>query len=430
MKSAKELPQKDIDAKESVAIKALEERTAHHEKQSARTGSADSKWLSLVRASGTAADKIAAATVLAQEDPVANLRSLEHLLALLEKARVKGGKRGAVQAVGALTELFRDALLPPNRKLKYFSEQPLGASGDAPNERKRLLYWHVEDLVKRAYARFVNALDALSRDPLPVLKEKSVKAAFELLKSRPENERALLAVLVNKLGDPQRRTASNAAHLLLELVSKEHPAMKRVVAREVETFCFRKGVGLKAQYYAAVLLNQFPLSHAGDGERLAAQLVEFYFALFQALHRRSREALESGQREGEAPGDKKGASDKKGRWRDGAAKGAAARGAAAAAEAAGAAAAEAAGAEPLARASKPAGWCITASRARLPRPWAPAWTRASCPRSLPGSTARFRTWTATRLSRWWKKCRRLSSPSRTRPTLAAHSRRSRSCCSS
>jgi ribosome biogenesis protein MAK21 len=30
VKNAKELPQKDIHAKESVAIKALEERTAHH----------------------------------------------------------------------------------------------------------------------------------------------------------------------------------------------------------------------------------------------------------------------------------------------------------------------------------------------------------------------------------------------------------------
>ena len=109
-KSAKELPQREIDAKEDAARKALEERVAMHEKQASRSGSADSKWLKLVRTSGTAADKIAAATVLAQEDPVANMKSLETLLALLEKARVKGGKRGAVQAVQALQELFRDAL--------------------------------------------------------------------------------------------------------------------------------------------------------------------------------------------------------------------------------------------------------------------------------------------------------------------------------
>lgn len=319
-KSAKELPQREMDAKEEVARKALEERVATHEKQASRSGSADSKWLKVVRTSGTAADKIAAATVLAQEDPVANMKSLETLLALLEKARVKGGKRGAVQAVAALQELFRDALLPPDRKLKYFSEQPLEKSGAGPLERKRLLYWYIEDMIKRAYTRFVNALDALSRDPLEVLKEKSVKAAYDMLKCRPEQERGLLNILVNKLGDPHRRTASNAAHLLLELVSKDHPAMKRVVAREVETFCFRRGVGLKAQYYAAVLLNQFPLNHTSEGEKLAAQLVEFYFSVFQILHKRSKEEAENGGAAADGD-DAKGSKDKKQRWRDGAKKG-------------------------------------------------------------------------------------------------------------
>ena len=127
-KAAKELSQADVDAKEAIAAKALEERAANYERVAARSGSAETKWLKLVRTQGTAADKIAAATVLAQEDPVANLKSLESLLALLEKARVKGGKRGAVQAIAALQELFRDALLPPDRKLRYFSEQPLAAS--------------------------------------------------------------------------------------------------------------------------------------------------------------------------------------------------------------------------------------------------------------------------------------------------------------
>ena len=30
--------------------------------------------------------------------------------------------------MASLQELFRDALLPPDRKLRYFSEQPLAAS--------------------------------------------------------------------------------------------------------------------------------------------------------------------------------------------------------------------------------------------------------------------------------------------------------------
>ena len=417
-KSAKELPQREMDAKEEVARKALEERVATHEKQASRSGSADSKWLKLVRTSGTAADKIAAATVLAQEDPVANMKSLETLLALLEKARVKGGKRGAVQAVAALQELFRDALLPPDRKLKYFSEQPLEKSGAGPLERKRLLYWYIEDMIKRAYTRFVNALDALSRDPLEVLKEKSVKAAYDMLKCRPEQERGLLNILVNKLGDPHRRTASNAAHLLLELVSKDHPAMKRVVAREVETFCFRRGVGLKAQYYAAVLLNQFPLNHTSEGEKLAAQLVEFYFSVFQILHKRSKEEAENGGAAADGD-DAKGSKDKKQRWRDGAKKGG--RG--------GGRGGRGGRGDPAVGADAARSPTVsTVSGLRRPLS-ARVSTLASSPRSSPASTERFPTSTPTLSSRWWRKYPRRCSPSRTRRTSAVRFRRSRSSCS-
>lgn len=43
---------------------------------------------------------------------------------------------------------------------------------------------------------------------------------------------ALLAALVNKLGDPSRKLASDAAFLLGQLLL-QHPAMKAVVVREV-----------------------------------------------------------------------------------------------------------------------------------------------------------------------------------------------------
>lgn len=55
---------------------------------------------------------------------------------------------------------------------------------------------------------------------------------FELLVKKPEQEARLLAALVNKLGDPARKVASNAAYLLSQLLL-QHPAMKPVVVREV-----------------------------------------------------------------------------------------------------------------------------------------------------------------------------------------------------
>ena len=275
----------ELEAKEKMAKSALEERVGSYAKRLQRKSDANAKWLEMVRTSGTASDKVAANVLSVTEDPVANLKALENLLGLVERARASGGKRGAVQSITALETLFRESLLP-DRKLKYFSEQPLAASADAPHERKRLMYWHVEDSIKRMYLRFIGALDELSRDPLPILKEKALKSAYALLKAKPEGERQLLNILVNKLGDPSRKIASNASYLCLELI-KAHPAMKRIVAREVEAFTFRRGVGLKAQYYAAVMLNQISLSHRGDGPALAEQLIEAYFGLFQYLYKLS-----------------------------------------------------------------------------------------------------------------------------------------------
>eukprot|EP00976_Prorocentrum_cordatum_P104938 1194087-Prorocentrum_minimum.AAC.5 len=60
-----------------------------------RNDPADAKWLQTVRRSGTTADKLAAWTVVIQENLPANMRSLDAVLSL---ATAKG-KRQAAQAI-------------------------------------------------------------------------------------------------------------------------------------------------------------------------------------------------------------------------------------------------------------------------------------------------------------------------------------------
>lgn len=60
----------------------------------------------------------------------------------------------------------------------------------------------------RRYASFVETLDTLSRDNLEFVKDRAVKSMYELLSAKPEQEARLLAALVNKLGDPDRKLAS------------------------------------------------------------------------------------------------------------------------------------------------------------------------------------------------------------------------------
>ena len=61
------------------------------------------------------------------------------------------------------------------------------------------------------YSSFVTALDECSRDNLEFLRERAVKAIYELLRNKAEQESQLLRALVNKLGDPSRKVASNVS---------------------------------------------------------------------------------------------------------------------------------------------------------------------------------------------------------------------------
>lgn len=65
----------------------------------------------------------------------------------------------------------------------------------------------------------------------------------------------LLAMLVNKLGDPSRQIASKALHHLTE-VSFKHPAMCGVMASETEKLLFRNNITEHAQHFAICFLSQ------------------------------------------------------------------------------------------------------------------------------------------------------------------------------
>ncbi|KAG6543422.1 hypothetical protein Mapa_015092 [Marchantia paleacea] len=270
-----------------------------------RSRDKDAEWLLKARRSGTSADRVAAMTVILQENPKANVRTLDALLGMMTS---KAGKRHAATGIDALKELFLYNLLP-DRKLKYFAQQPLATLPEGKERSSMLLDWIWEDCLKHRFERFVISLDEASKDKLPFLKEKALKSVYELLKTKPEQERRLLSTLVNKLGDPERKVASNACYLLSSLLTA-HPNMKKVVVDEVDGFVFRPHVGLRARYYATVFLNQIVLSVKGDGPKLAKQLIDLYFGLFKAVT--------TGEQELDKDKDgKKGTKGEKGRVRRG-----------------------------------------------------------------------------------------------------------------
>ncbi|KAJ4837547.1 hypothetical protein Tsubulata_028098, partial [Turnera subulata] len=246
--------------------------------EQSRGQSGDIKMLAATQRSGTAADRVSAFSVLIGDNPIANMRSLDALLGMLTS---KVGKRHSFMGLDALKELFISSLLP-DRKLKTLLQRPLNNLPETKDGYSLLLFWYWEDCLKQRYERFVLALEEASRDSLPELKDRALKTIYALLKSKSEQERRLLSALVNKLGDPQNKGASNADFHLANLLA-DHPNMKVVVIDEVDTFLFRPHLGLRAKYHAVNFLSQMRLSHKGDGPKVAKRLMDVYFAVFKVL---------------------------------------------------------------------------------------------------------------------------------------------------
>ncbi|XP_064014770.1 CCAAT/enhancer-binding protein zeta [Pogoniulus pusillus] len=241
---------------------------------------ASSTWMKTVVSSGTLADRMAAMTLLIQDSAVHSLQYVENLINLIKK---KGSRHQSLMALDTFKELLISDLLPDNRKLWSFSQRPFSniekmSSGNKDSRDRRLILWYFEHQLKLQVADFVQALEALSHDSLTAPKSRALAVAHELLCNKPEQEKALLVQLVNKLGDPQNKIATKVSYLLETLLHK-HPNMKGVVCSEVERLLYRSNISVKTQYYAICFLNQIVLSH--EESALANKLITLYFCFFR-----------------------------------------------------------------------------------------------------------------------------------------------------
>ncbi|EPQ06803.1 CCAAT/enhancer-binding protein zeta [Myotis brandtii] len=242
---------------------------------------ASSTWMKAIVSSGTLGDRMAAMILLIQDDAVHTLQFVETLVNLVKK---KGSKQQCLMALDTFKELLITDLLPDSRKLRIFSQHPFNkleqlSSGNRDSRDRRLILWYFEHQLKHLVAEFVQVLETLSHDSLVATKTRALSVAHELLCNKPEEEKALLVQVVNKLGDPQNRIATKASHLLETLLCK-HPNMKGVVCGEVERLLFRSNISSKAQYYAICFLNQMVLSH--EESELANKLITLYFCFFRS----------------------------------------------------------------------------------------------------------------------------------------------------
>ena len=301
-------PQFEVSTKSLEQLHAYAKSLLHNENEafkSTQASSSSQSFYNTVIASGTLSDKISALTLAVQESPLHNVKAMEQLILLAKKR----SRSQVVDVLRALKDLFaQGSLLPSDRKLHAFASQPaLIASlaqvrswqtGDhlpAGINESCLVIWAFEDWLKEQYFEMLKVLETWCNDEIEFAKSRATSYVYELLKEKPEQEANLLRLLINKLGDPVKKIASQASYLIMQLLGS-HPAMKEIVVSAIDTdFIFKPGQSTHARYYAAVTLNQTALSV--NEENVAIKLLRIYFGLFKLLlkpgeeHKKSAKTL-------------------------------------------------------------------------------------------------------------------------------------------
>lgn len=288
---AKGLPLDLIERIHAHAKTLLETENNEYGSQNKSATSAH-QFYSTIMSSGTLSDKISALTLSVQESPVHNIKALETLLGLAGKR----SRSQAVEVLGALKDLFGPgALLPSDRKLRLFANQPglsaaftqakpnwtAGNPLPHPLKEVHLILWAYEDWLKSTYFEVIKIIETWCNDEVVFSRGKAVDYVSQLLREKPEQEANLLRLLVNKLGDTDKKIASKTSYNLLQL-QIPHPLMKSTIISAIESdLLFRPGQSLHAKYYAIITLNQTTLSVKQDD--VTKQLLNIYFSLFTQL---------------------------------------------------------------------------------------------------------------------------------------------------
>lgn len=281
-------PQRVVDELYQYATSLLEAENTTYT-TSHLSNSSSHKFLSTIMSEGTLEDKISALTLLVQESPVHTMKAFENLLGLARKR----SRNQALMAVAALKDLLgQGVLLPADRKLRAFSKQPAlmraledhhtiwrtGSPLPQGMEKIHLIYWAFEDWLKKQYFELLKILETWCTDEVEYARSRAITYVWELLKDKPEQEENLLRLLVNKLGDTEKKIASRTSYLLLQL-QNTHPAMKGIIINAIESeSLFRPGQSAHAKYYSIITLNQTILGM--KEQQTANKLLDIYFSLF------------------------------------------------------------------------------------------------------------------------------------------------------
>lgn len=224
---------------------------------------------------GTVTDKVASAAVKLTDYDF--MFFMEGFNLLFETARTDSHHFDA--ALKALAAVWPKLL--PARPLKKFAMQHFATMPVEGIERKRVLvYWYLEDYLKRTYAQFLSLCEGMLKDKMLHRREAWLDVAGKLLLNIAEGRNVLISLIVDKLGDPMSQVAHKAYHCILAMLTESSTNQAALLA-ELEKVVFMKNCPLRPMKYCVNVINQLVFSK--EERKLALRCVETYLRLFRDL---------------------------------------------------------------------------------------------------------------------------------------------------
>jgi len=230
------------------------------------------KWLRTAARSGTMKDRLNSMSMIVTMCPIFSFR---YLRLILKAASMKGSTEAHL-GVDAFRTVMISAVLP-DRHCVRLEEYRFPPKFDVATDLKVAAVAFFEDRVSRAMAHFVNVLDRGSNDQLKFFKVACCKAVAELFKSKPEQERRLLKIAINKFGDKKGLVAAKMAESLHECL-KLNWSLRKPVVGEIRFLLGRPNLPHKSIIRCAKFLTKLRLTEV-DGKLVMAVVNQYIMML-------------------------------------------------------------------------------------------------------------------------------------------------------
>lgn len=182
---------------------------------------------------GTHADKISALQMKIQQLKHLGLKYLRVLLTISSQNQ----KKKIMPALLVLKQEFIDNLLPDKKLRSFFGQD------DLLNKRSEelLVKIFIEHEIKACFVQFVEMLRVLTFDNLMHFQKMAIRFLVEILSKKPEQERKILQIIINKFTDPNKEFLNFLQKQLSKLLQK-HNRMSIIVAKEIQQLMMRANI--------------------------------------------------------------------------------------------------------------------------------------------------------------------------------------------